>query len=190
MLETFAQLVRAARSRRRYVNSDRIPRQTMMQLVDLARVVPSAMNAQPLRYHIVSTLEECKTVITHINWGRPGSSFGIAPEQQATGYIMILSVAKPMIPPAVDVGIAAQTIQLGAWAAGYAGCMVGDIDRDRLHAALKLPSDLKIELIVGLGRPGEKVAMEELPKGGDKMFWRTDDGTFHVAKRRLEDVIV
>jgi nitroreductase len=138
----------------------------------------------------VSEPAECEQVILCTNWGRPDGRFQIPPEQRATGYIIILSIPSPPVDPAVDVGIAAQTIQLAASAAGYASCMVGDIDRARLQKVLGLPAELKIQLLLGLGRAGEKVALEELPPGSQAMFWRTPDGVHHVAKRKLEDVMV
>lgn len=190
MLNQFADLVCAARSRRRYVSADPISREMMLKLVDIARMVPSAMNAQPLRYRIVTDPAEVAQVFECTNWAK-GLRTGPAPTpaERATGWIVILS-HNPSFDPSVDVGIAAQTIQLAATAAGYAACMLGAIDRPRIKEILGLPAEMKLELLLGLGRPGEQVALEVLAKGAQTLYWRTPDQVHHVPKRKLEDVLI
>lgn len=190
MLEDYAKLVRSARSRRRYIAADPIPRETLTQLVDLARVAPSAMNAQPLRYRLVTDSSEVAEIFECTNWAK-GLRTGPAPtpEERATAWIVILSEGT-QASPGIDVGIAAQTIQLGASAAGYAACMLLSIDKPRITAALDLPPNMKIELLLGLGRPGEQVIIEELRPGTQTPYWRTPDQTHHVPKRPLKDILV
>ena len=190
MFEEFARLVRSARSRRRYIASDPIAREMLLKLVDLARIVPSAMNAQPLRYRIVSDAAEVGQVFECTNWAKDmPTGPALTPAERATGWIVILS-HNPPFSPAMDTGIAAQTIQLAASAAGYASCMLGAIDRPRIAEILKLPKDMNIELLMGLGRAGEQVVIEELTPELQTSCWRTPDKVHHVAKRKLEDVLV
>jgi nitroreductase len=190
MLDQFADLVRRARSRRRYVAADAISRETMLQLVDIARNVPSGMNAQPLRYRVVSDAAESAHVFECTNWAKSLRT-GPAPTlaERATGWIVILS-HNPTLSPGIDVGIAAQTIQLAATAAGYSACMLLSVDRPRLQQILNLPVGMNVELLMGLGRPGEQVALEELPATGQTAYWRTPDQVHHVPKRKLDDVLV
>ena len=190
MLEEYAKLVQSARSRRRYVAADPISRETLLRLIDLARIAPSAMNAQPLRYRLVTDPAEVASVFTFTNWAK-GLRTGPAPTpaERATAWIVILSQAATMS-PGIDVGIAAQTIQLGAAAAGYAACMLLAIDKPQIAATLNIPADMQIELLMGLGRPGEKVVIEELVAGTPTPYWRTPDQVHHVPKRRLDDILV
>lgn len=186
---TFPELVKKARTHRRFVQSDPIPRQALIDLVDLARFVPSGGNQQPLRYRVVSDPAECAAVFKHLRWAAALKDWGGPAEgERPTGYIAILVATGK--PAATDVGIAAQTIQLAATEKGYATCMIGSIDRPAVHALLKLPAELDIQLIIAVGRPGERVVLEEPATGETRPYWRTPDGVHHVPKRKLEDTVV
>jgi len=166
-----------------------MPPALVRRLVDIARLVPSGGNQQPLRYRIVTDATERGRVFPYLRWAAALKDWaGPAEGERPTAYIVILSPADK--PSHTDVGIAAQTIQLAATTMGYAACMVGSIDRPAVRHELRLPDDLEIQLIVALGRPGEKIVLEELARGGDVSYWRTPDGVHHVPKRRLEDVLI
>ena len=182
-------LVLQARSYRRFIEADPIPPQLVRELIDLVRFVPSAANQQPLRYRIVTDPAECNLVFPHTKWAGALKNWpGPQPGQRPTAYVVILAAAGKT--PATDVGIAAQTLQLAATAHGYAACMLGAIDRPSIHAALGLPKDLDIQLLVALGRPGETITLEPLPESGSTAYWRSEDQTHHVPKRSLDEVLV
>ena len=48
----FKKLVRENRSYRGYDGTYQVSKEELVQLVDMARLTPSGMNRQPLRYHI------------------------------------------------------------------------------------------------------------------------------------------
>ena len=189
-LSDFSTLVRQARTQRRYVNATAIPREMVIQLIDTARNVASAMNAQPLRYRVVTDPAECNAIFDCTNWAK-GLRTGPAPTaaERPSAWIVVLS-AQAQIDPGIDVGIAAQTINLAAVAAGYATCMLLSIDRAKITQVLKLPAGMKLELLMSVGKPGEHVAIEELTPGVQTPYWRTPDQVHHVPKRRLEDVLI
>ena len=128
-----------------------------------------------LRRH--DLLEPFQEVIHGIN-ERTHFSGGLAFVQQA--QVVTLSVFH----------FAAQTIQLAATAAGYGACIMDAMDRDALQCVLRLLPEKEIELVLALGRPAEKVELEELVIGGSRAYWRTNDQVHHVPKRRLEDVLI
>jgi hypothetical protein len=43
--------------------------------------------------------------------------------------------------------------------------------------------------VLALGKPVEKVVIEEV-KDGNIKYWRDSDQTHHVPKRKLEDVVI
>lgn len=191
MFDSFANLVRQARSRRRYLHAEPVSPELVMGLVDLARQAPSGMNAQPLRYRLVIEPGECEQVFQCTNWAK-GLRTGPAPTpaERPTAWVIILSSQPTTFDPGVDVGIAAQTINLGANAAGFSTCMLASVDRARVAAALGIPASLKVELVMSIGRAGEQVRMEEFVPGVQMPYWRTPDQIHHVPKRRLADVLV
>ena len=187
---TFHDLVRRARSIRRFVESEPVPEALMREWVDMARLVPSGANQQPLRYRIVPGAEvrALDPLVAWAallkDWGGPG------PGERPAGFIIILSAAGKAQVPSTDIGIAAQTIQLAAAERGYGACMMGSIKRQEIHRALNIPDEWAVQLAIALGRPAETVVLEELPPGGETAYYRSPDGVHHVPKRRLEDVLV
>jgi nitroreductase len=87
-------------------------------------------------------------------------------------------------------GIAAQTILLGATEKGFGGCMMAAVDKDELRQFLNIQPKYEILLVIALGKPKEKVVLDELPPGVDTTYWRDKDDVHHVPQRRLVDVIV
>ena len=185
----FIQLVKQARSFRRFVEADPISAGVVRGLVDTARLVPSAANQQPLRYRIVTEGTVRARVFPHLKWAGALKEWGGPKEgERPTGYILMLAEKGKNV--ACDLGIAAQTIQLAATAAGYGACMLGAIDRVGLHQTLSLPANMEVQLVVALGRPGETIVLEDLAPSANPAYWRTPDEVHHVPKRRLEDVII
>jgi len=185
------QLVAKNRSFRRFDQAERVPAEFLRYLVGLARLAPSASNRQPLRYILVSSPEACARVFPCLAWAGfltdwPGPSEGERP----TGYIIILSDISLNPRADVDVGIAAQTMMLGAAEKGYGGCMIGSIKRQRLREILAIPENHDIELILALGRPKEEVRIEPVGPDGGTRYWRDEAGVHHVPKRSLDQLII
>ena len=51
-----------------------------------------------------------------------------------------------------------------------------------------LPEELKINYVIALGKPKEKVVLEQM-KGEDYRYWRDADGVHHVPKREAGSLI-
>jgi nitroreductase len=79
---------------------------------------------------------------------------------------------------------------LGAASMGLGGCMLGAINKDKIHATLELPQSLRVLLVLALGHPAEKVVIEPLGEDGNIKYWRDAASVHHVPKRSLEDLIV
>ncbi len=184
-------LVRRSRSIRRFHQDAPIPRETLMELVDLARHAPSGANLQPLKYILVAEPALCAKVFPFLAWAGylkewPGPVEGERP----TGYIVLLGDAGISQSCDTDAGIAAQTILLAATEAGLGGCVIGSVKRELLATLLGLPETLKILYVMVLGKPKEKVVLEPMPADGDVRYWRDAAQVHHVPKRRLEEVVV
>jgi len=64
------------------------------------------------------------------------------------------------------------------------------IKRDALREALSIPEGFKILLVIALGKPGEKVVIENVPPEGDIKYWRDENDLHHVPKRGVEELIL
>jgi nitroreductase len=88
-----------------------------------------------------------------------------------------------------DDGIAAQSMLLTAVEAGFGGCIIGSVQRERLRDLLDIPDRYKIIQVLALGLPAEEVVIDEVVKG-DIKYWRDKKGVHHVPKRSLGDLII
>jgi nitroreductase len=184
------ELVLKTRSCRRFDESYLISYNTLVSLVDLARLSASGANRQPLKYLIYNTPEDCKRVFPSVVWAAYLKDWdGPESGERPSGYIIILGDKSISEVFGVDHGIAAQSMMLGATEAGLGGCMIASIKRDLLSNELKIPERFEILLILALGKPAEKIVIDEI-KGGDVKYWRDSDRNHHVPKRTLGELII
>lgn len=178
------------RSYRRFQQKEKIGRNLLEELVNLARLSPSGGNLQPLRFCISNDAQENEKVFGHLSWAGyykdwPGPEEGERP----AAYILILADRNASKPPEIDAGIAAQSIMLGAVENGFGGCIIGSIQKEKLHQNLQLPDDYRILLALALGKPKEEVLVEDMENENVK-YWRDEEGRHHVPKRKLKDLII
>ena len=179
------------RTYRRFHQDLAIERETLRELVDLARLSASAANTQPLKYVLSCEPQKNALVFQHLGWAGylrdwPGPSEGERP----SAYIIILADTQISEFADCDHGIAAQSILLGAAEKGLGGCMIGTVRRRELCEALEIPSRYKILLVLALGKPAEKVVLETVDSDGSIKYWRDTDGIHHVPKRPLDELIL
>jgi nitroreductase len=186
-----ADLIRRNRSCRRFYQDRALSRETLLGLVNLARLSASAANLQPLKFALSWEPEKNAAIFACLAWAGylkewPGPGEGERP----AAYIVVLG-DKDITPNfGCDHGIAAQSILLGAREQGLGGCMLGSINREQLRRVLALPDRYDILLVIALGAPKEEVVLTEAGPGGDIKYWRDEAGVHHVPKRRLEDILV
>lgn len=186
----FHEIVKKSRSYRRFYEEKEISQNTLLKLVDNARLIPSAQNLQLLKYYIVE-YHQRNIVFPHLKWAGYLTDWdGPVEGERPSAYIIILSDKKISSNVKWDHGIAAQTILLGSASKEMGGCIIGSIDRDALSAALGIPADYMIELVIALGYPKENVIIREIEQGADIKYYRDKDGNHYVPKRKLADIIV
>jgi nitroreductase len=193
---TFKDLVLANRSYRRFDGTHAISASVLRDLVDLARTTPSGGNLQALKYVLSCSPEGNTLVYETLAWAAYLPEWKGPPEgERPTAHIVMLldrtiTEALKIKVADIDVGIAAQTILLGAVERGLGGCMFGSVRREELARRLGLTDTLEIALVIALGKPVEKVVLDRLAPGGSVKYWREPDGTHHVPKRGLDELIL
>ena len=186
-----SELVIKNRSYRRFHQDVPIELETLKQLVNLARLSASGANHQPLKYILSCDPGKNALIYPNLGWAAylkdwPGPSEGERP----AGYIIILGDKNIRASFGCDHGIAAQSILLGATEAGLGGCIIATIRKDELQQELEIPDHCEILLVIALGKPKEKVEIEVVGPDGDIKYWRDEEGTHHVPKRSLEEIII
>jgi nitroreductase len=184
-------LILQNRSYRRFRENEPVERETLRELVDLARLSPSAANLQPLKYVLSCNPQTNALVFPHLAWAGYLTEWpGPAQGERPAAYIIILGDTQITQSVGCDHGIAAQSILLGAAERGLGGCMIGSIQREALRAALKIPEGHNILLVIALGQPAEICVIEPLGEAGNIKYWRDATGIHHVPKRSLDDLIL
>lgn len=187
----FEELVVKTRSYRRFDESLRIDKETLLQLVSLARRSPSAANKQPLKYILSWEPKKNEDIFSCLAWAGYLTEWeGPTEGERPAGYIVILKDSEIAEEAEADMGIAAQTILLGATAMGYGGCMFGAIKRERLRKLLSLDDRYRILLVVALGKPVEQVVIDDTQPDRDIKYWRDEHNVHHVPKRPLDELIL
>ncbi len=184
-------LILKARSCRRFQQDVAVPMDTLRQLVDLARLSPSAGNAQPLKYMLSTDRKKNALIFPCLGWAAHLKGWG-GPEEgeRPAAYIIILGDTEVAESFSVDHGIAAHCIQLGATEMGLAACIVGSIQRKLLRESLNIPDRYEILFVVALGKPAEIIVLEAVGPDGNTAYWRDREGVHHVPKRALDDIII
>jgi nitroreductase len=185
------ELVIKNRSYRRFFQNEKIKRETLAELVNLARLTASGSNRQVLRYYLSNDEDTNNKINSTLVWAGYFKGWISPPEgEKPSAFIVMLRDTKAGQGLVQDEGIAAQTILLGAAEKGLGGCMLGNVDRKKLSALINIPDRYEVCLVLAVGKPREKVVIDETDKFGDIKYYRDDQQTHHVPKRKLEDIII
>jgi nitroreductase len=179
------------RSCRRFFQNEKVPVDILRKLVNMARLSASAANLQPLKYVLSNDPGKNELIFSCLAWaGYLKDWSGPEEGERPSGYIIVVGDTAISSNFAIDVGIAAQSILLGARDHNLAGCMIGSIKKELLREMFHIPERLEILLVIALGKPKETVVLEEMEPGGSIQYWRDGHSTHHVPKRPLEEIIL
>lgn len=183
-------IVTKSRSYRRFDEDFQVKEQTLVELVELARLTPSGGNLQPLKYLLSATAEKNDRIFPALKWaGYLKDWSGPDKGERPSAYIVILGDKEITTNFGCDHGIVAQTMLLGAVEQGLGGCMIGAFNLEKLRTALGLPEQLEVLLVIALGKPVEKVLIDPIDADGNIKYWRDENLVHHVPKRDLKDMI-
>ncbi len=184
-------LIRKNRSYRRFHQDVAVSRETLRELVNLARLSASASNLQPLKYVLSYGPETNARIFPHTRWaGYLKDWQGPMHGERPAAYVIVLGDTDIRSSFGCDHGIAAQSIMLGAAERGLGGCILGSLDRAALSDALGIDERYDILLALALGRPREEVVLEEIAPGGDIEYYRDEKGVHHVPKRSPDELVL
>ena len=187
-------LIEKNRSYRKFVE-EKISIDNLKKLIELAILSPSPRNLQALKFIISNDKEENNKIFEQLTWAGYITDWqGPKKGERPSAYISILAdknisnnFQKDFIYTAS--GIVAQSILLGAVEQKLGGCIIAAIKKNKLREVLNISDNLEILLVLAIGKPNEKIIIEDV-KNNDIKYWRDENNTHYVPKRKIEDVIV
>ena len=174
------------RSTRGFDASFKVRHDQLVSLVEAARLAPSAMNQQVLRYRLV-TEEEALLVLPHIRLGRALPELNLPLEGTEPNAFVVICTDKESRFIDMDMGIVTQTMLLRAVEMGLNGICIAAFDHEAVSKALNLP--LAPQLILAIGRSAERIEVVDIAEGESTTYYRKN-GTHFVPKLRTEDFII
>jgi nitroreductase len=180
-------LLKRNRSFRGYDSAVPVTREMLLEMVSVATLVPSGMNAQALRFRLVDSTE------AHLI--HPLIKLGAAlpeehlphPGEEPQGYIVICGARPEDKVLDIDLGIAAQSILLKAVDMGLSGIVILNFNAARVKEALKL--HLEPLAVIGLGKGTERIFLMPAHQGDSLKYYRKD-GVHYVPKLVIEDLVL
>jgi nitroreductase len=185
----FKELVEKCRSTRRFDGKYKMSEDTIVELLKLARMTPSAKNQQALRFLVSNTSETNDKIFSATKWASDLINWqGPKENERPSAFVIILGDKKITDNFYGDHCLAAYAILLGAAEMGLGGCMLGALNREKLYKDLEISTEYEILIVVALGKPAETIVLEDAVNGKTK-YYRTADDAHHVPKRLLADLL-
>ncbi len=185
-------LVRKNRSYRGYDHCRKISEEELLTMVEAARLCPSSVNAQPLKFHLVYEEEKVAALQAETKWARGLPQMTLPhPGKEPTAFIVICQdtdIDSNLSRYHRDVGIVAQTILLQATEMELGGCMIGNFNAESVHGTCGFKENIRPMLIVALGKPDENIILTRVTDGKTG-YYRDKEDNHYVPKRDLKDLI-
>ena len=146
----FKEVIKKRRSIRKYKDTP-VPKEQILEILEAARIAPSASHRQPWHFIVVEDKETIKK-LAKSDWA-------------ATAPVMIVGLADQAASPVWcinDLGVAFEHIVLAATDLGLGTCWMGQSNReDLVRNLLDVPDNFKVVALTTLGVPDETPAAKE-----------------------------
>ena len=184
-------LVLLNRSYRKFHNDKKVTNSQLLELVDLARTTPSSKNRQPLKYLLITNEDEVKFIFSQLKWAWYLKEWaGPTNKEQSPAYIVMCIDTNLNDQAFIDVGIAAQTILLGAVEKQLGGCIIRTVNRFAISKHFNLPDNFDVVQVIAIGYPNQDIELTTIDENGSIEYYEDSKGTHYVPKRKLEDIII
>ena len=156
--KSFHDLIISRQSDRKY-DSKPVEKEKLERIVEAGRMAPSACNAQPWKFVVVTDSE----LIVRIAEAASAKLTGMNSFVDQAPVILVIVREQPNMSSKVggtiknkdysliDIGIAAENICLQARAEGIGSCIIGWFDERQMKKLLSIPKQKRVELIITLG---------------------------------------
>lgn len=160
------------------------------KMIDAARLAPSGGNLQPIKFVLVNTRENAKSIFDNVKWAAYLNGEGTPkPDEMPTAFICILidkNITKS--DSLIEIGAACQNIFLIAEEMGIGTCWMGAINRNKISEIISIDDSYLLNTVIALGYKAENPKTVELKS--DIKYYKDENGTLTVPKRSLNEVLI
>ncbi|MEM0441293.1 MAG: nitroreductase family protein [Candidatus Caldarchaeum sp.] len=125
-----------------------VPRETILEILEAARLSPTGMNTQHWRFIVVDNPDELKELADM-------STSGKWVAEAAFAVIVLTSPKYPW--HQLDAGRAITHMQLAAWNRGVGSCIYTGFDEKAMRRKFNIPENYAISCVVGFGYPQKQI---------------------------------
>lgn len=165
----FAEVVQKRESCRSY-SDKKVSRKDLIEIIEMARMSPSACNSQPWKFVVVDD-EKAKLMPEILQghginkWTDNVSTFVIVCETKAK--LMAGATCDSQHYAQMDIGIATANLALSATAKGLSTCIMGSFDEAKVKEVFNIPGDIKTRLVVAVGYAKDDKIRDKVRKSFD-----------------------
>lgn len=178
------------RSIRRFMQRP-IPMDAIHGILEAARLAPTSMNMQELRFVAITNQVVCNQIFAHTKWAAllPDGSASPTEATQPTAYVAILVDQQLKKQADVDAGAAGMAILLAAQVQDIASCWLGNINRGAILTILDEKADrFMLHSIVALGYAAMQSKAVSLPPDQSTAYYMESPDCLCVPKRAADEV--
>jgi nitroreductase len=154
------ELIRRRQSQRSYTGQP-VEKEKLLRCIEAAQLAPSANNSQPWKFIIIddpliknAVAELTTSGVLSMNHFTKQAPVHIAVVREKTNITTAVGrILKDKNYPLIDIGITTAHFCLQATAEGLSTCIIGWFDEKKVKALLKIPKELRLELIILAGYP-------------------------------------
>ena len=151
-------LITSRQSDRKY-SDKQVEREKLTRIIEAGRMAPSACNAQPWKFIVVTEPE----LIARVAEAASAKLIGMNSFVGQAQAIIVVVREKPNLSSKVgatiknkdysliDIGITTENICLQAKAEGIGSCIIGWFDESEIRKLLSIPKSKRVELLITLG---------------------------------------
>ncbi len=157
-MNTYLKLVQSRQSDRAYLDTP-VEREKIERILETVRLAPSACNAQPWKFIVVTDPEKrmqvaeatSNKVLSMNHFSRQAPVQVVVLEESANFTSNLGGWISKKHYPHIDLGIAAAHISLAAADEGLGSCIIGWCDEKKVQKTLDIPKNKRVMLIILLG---------------------------------------
>ncbi|MDR2426984.1 MAG: nitroreductase family protein [Endomicrobium sp.] len=170
-MKSLDEIIKNRKSVRKYLNKP-VEKEKIMQMLEAARLAPSACNAQPWKFVVVANAElkedifneGLNNLIVTNKWADSAPVIIVVCSQTKFIVHNVAEKIQDVNYHLIDLGIACEHLVLKAEELGLGTCYIGWFRGKEIKKILNLPFSYKIECLITLGYGDEPVQKEAVRK--------------------------